>query len=94
MTTPRSRLAGATAYSRPAPRRAGLLRLDGNEGARPPASLLEGLATGDPELLRLYPDTAALEARLADRGPTGAGFDPRHFHHQFGRPHQQRQART
>jgi histidinol-phosphate aminotransferase len=65
--TPRSRLATADAYARPAPRRDGLLRLDGNEGARPPASLVGLLAQDASETLRLYPDVSALEAQLARR---------------------------
>lgn len=64
---PRSRLESATAYARPAPRRAPLLRLDGNEGARPEAALLAELAASGPDLLRLYPDAAALERALAGR---------------------------
>jgi len=43
------------------------LKLDSNEGALPPATLLEALAGLDPEALRRYPDTSALEATLADR---------------------------
>ena len=41
------------------------LRLDGNEGVAPPKGLFE--AASDPDLLRSYPRTAALEARLASR---------------------------
>ena len=43
------------------------LFLAGNEGKAPPPSLLKALAQADPELLRRYPDTRALEARLAVR---------------------------
>jgi len=43
------------------------LKLDSNEGPLPPATLLAGLATLDPEALRRYPDVAALEATLAGR---------------------------
>ena len=41
------------------------LKLDGNEGAAPPAELYTALA--DPELLRRYPDGRALEKKLAAR---------------------------
>ena len=43
------------------------LKLDSNEGPLPPAALLEALAGLDPETLRRYPDTSALEATLAGR---------------------------
>ena len=43
------------------------LKLDSNEGALPPAALLEALAALDPEALRRYPDASALEATLAGR---------------------------
>lgn len=43
------------------------LKLDRNEGALPPAALLESLAALDPEALRRYPDVSALEATLAGR---------------------------
>jgi histidinol-phosphate aminotransferase len=43
------------------------LKLDRNEGALPPATLLEALAALDPEALRRYPDTSVLEATLAGR---------------------------
>ncbi len=43
------------------------LKLDSNEGPLPPAALLEALAGLDPETLRRYPDTSALEATLAHR---------------------------
>lgn len=43
----------------------GLLRLDGNEGAQPPAGLLKRLSDRDVDLLRAYPDTAPLERELA-----------------------------
>src|SRR4051812_36827662 len=41
------------------------LKLDGNEGAPPPADLLATLA--DPELCRRYPDGRAVERLLAVR---------------------------
>jgi histidinol-phosphate aminotransferase len=41
------------------------LKLDGNEGVAPPASLLAELT--DPELMRRYPDARALEKKLAER---------------------------
>jgi histidinol-phosphate aminotransferase len=44
-----------------------LLKLDRNEGALPPATLLEALASLDPEALRRYPDVSTLEATLARR---------------------------
>src|SRR6267378_2177684 len=43
------------------------LRLDRNEGALPPAALLQTLAGLDPEVLRRYADASALEATLAGR---------------------------
>jgi len=44
-----------------------LLRLNNNEGPRAPQGLLTELAALDPELLRRYPDAAAVEAALAAR---------------------------
>jgi histidinol-phosphate aminotransferase len=44
-----------------------LLRLNSNEGPRAPEALLTDLALLDPELLRRYPETAALESALAAR---------------------------
>ena len=43
------------------------LHLDGNEGAAPPAVLLELIAELGPETLRRYPRTEPLEALLAAR---------------------------
>ena len=43
------------------------LKLDSNEGPLPGAALLESLVALDPETLRRYPDTSALEAMLAGR---------------------------
>ena len=65
-TGPISRIDPTTAYSRP-PGAPGLLRLDCNEGALPPQTLLRALGDADPELLRRYPDVAPLEAQLATR---------------------------
>ena len=48
------------------------LKLDSNEGPLPPAALLEALAGLDPDTLRRYPDTSALEAMLAARVGVGA----------------------
>jgi len=44
-----------------------LLRLNSNEGPRPPQALLAELGVLDPELLRRYPDTTAVETALATR---------------------------
>lgn len=56
----------ARAYTRPESQ-AGDLRLDGNEGAPAPASLLRDLAGLDPAILRDYPSASALEGDLAGR---------------------------
>jgi histidinol-phosphate aminotransferase len=64
---PRSRLDPASAYRRPPAPRPVVLKLDGNEGARPGAGLFEALTRAGPELLRRYPEVAALEAALARR---------------------------
>jgi histidinol-phosphate aminotransferase len=60
-------LEGVRAYRTPPPSPAVDLRLDGNEGAVPPASLLETLPPLGPEVVRCYPDATALEALLAQR---------------------------
>jgi histidinol-phosphate aminotransferase len=65
-TGPVSRIDPATAYRRPTPR-AGSLRLDGNEGLLPSTELLTALSQADPELLRRYPDTVAVESAIAAR---------------------------
>ena len=52
-------------YRGPADRDAGILKLDGNEGARPPAELLEALSGQDLDVLRDYPDVRELEADIA-----------------------------
>jgi histidinol-phosphate aminotransferase len=44
-----------------------LLKIDANEGRLPDEALLERLRTIEPEMLRRYPTTQALEARLASR---------------------------
>src|SRR6266516_319207 len=44
-----------------------VLRLNSNEGPRPPQALLAELAALDPELLRRYPDARAVETALAAR---------------------------
>ena len=64
---PAPRMAGCPAYAPPRPRGPIDLRLDGNEGAAPPAGLLDVLAAVGPELLRRYPSAAGLEAVLAER---------------------------
>ncbi len=50
------------------------LKLDSNEGPLPPVALLEALATLDPDVLRRYPEVAALEATLAKH--VGGGVTP------------------
>lgn len=60
-------LEGLVAYRTP---RAGApvhLKLDANEGSRPPAGLTELVVQGGPDLMRQYPSAAALEAFIADR---------------------------
>ncbi len=52
-------------YRGPAKRDEGMLKLDGNEGARPPTELLDALAGQDLNVLRDYPDTRELEADIA-----------------------------
>jgi len=58
-------VAGLRAYSPPRTGTPLDLHLDGNEGAGPPAELLEAMTRGWPESVRRYPDTRPLEARLA-----------------------------
>ena len=43
------------------------LRLDANEGAPPPAELLEEVAAAGPEVVCHYPNATALEGMLAER---------------------------
>ena len=64
---PKSRIDPEAAYRRPTAPGPALLRLDSNEGLLPPHALLAELAGADPELLRRYPEVAALEAALAAR---------------------------
>ena len=52
-------------YSRPFLDGPDVLRLDGNEGNRPSAELLDHLASLDPAVLRNYPDVAELQAEIA-----------------------------
>ncbi|MCA9542830.1 MAG: aminotransferase class I/II-fold pyridoxal phosphate-dependent enzyme [Myxococcales bacterium] len=69
---PAARVGDAQPYKVP---RAGApidLHLDGNEGAKPPASLLDAPALRYPAALRRYPKPAELEVRLADQH----GVDP------------------
>ena len=59
---------GATAYAVPRASAPTDLKLDGNEGRGPTeADVAEMRQVLTPELLRRYPSTAALEARLAER---------------------------
>jgi histidinol-phosphate aminotransferase len=67
VTGPRSRIDPESAYRRGTPAGPALLRLDTNEGPLPPRTLLAELASADPDLLRRYPEVAALEAALAAR---------------------------
>jgi len=63
----RARLDPAAAYPKRPVAPTGVLRLDSNEGPRPPRALLAELAALEPELLCRYSDAATLEAALADR---------------------------
>lgn len=65
--SPSPRIAGSAAYRVPRAAAKIDLFLDGNEGLAPPAGLAASLADRSPELLRRYPDAAALEQRLAGR---------------------------
>jgi histidinol-phosphate aminotransferase len=67
MTGPVSRIDPEGAYRRDTAPGPTLLRLDVNEGPLPPRALLAALASADPDLLRRYPEVAALEAALAAR---------------------------
>lgn len=60
-------LRGLEAYRIPRAERPVDLRLDGNEGAAPPDSLLDALRAAAPDVLRRYPDATALERALAAR---------------------------
>ena len=68
---PQSRIDPAWAYEEPCGPRAGVLRLDRNEGLLPSPVALAELAQADPELLRRYPDVSALTALLAARSGVG-----------------------
>jgi len=63
---PVPRVVPSSAYARPkiVP---GRLKLDSNEGARPDGAVLEAVPRAGPDLLRRYPDAAALEATLGER---------------------------
>ncbi len=65
-------LAGVERYDPPRHPAPVDLRLDGNEGAAPSSAALEAIAAAGPELLRRYPSTQGLEARIAGR----IGLDP------------------
>jgi histidinol-phosphate aminotransferase len=56
-----------TPYAVPAPSGPVDLWLDKNEGAEPPASLLDALVAAGPRVLARYPDARPLEALLAGR---------------------------
>ena len=68
---PQSRIDPTWAYEEPSRMRAGVLRLDRNEGLLPSIDALVELAQADPELLRCYPDVSALTALLAARSGVG-----------------------
>ena len=68
---PQSRIDPTWAYEEPSRMRAGVLRLDRNEGLLPSIDALVELAQADPELLRRYPDVSALTALLAARSGVG-----------------------
>jgi histidinol-phosphate aminotransferase len=63
---PSPHVAGLEPYAPPRPGAPVDLRLDGNEGAAPPAALLEELSRFGPDLLRHYPSAREIEALLAD----------------------------
>lgn len=69
---PSPRVAGVSGYG--IPRAPGVidLPLDGNEGLRPPPSLMEACARIEPDAIRRYPKPAALTEALAARH----GVDP------------------
>lgn len=66
-------VAGVTPYHAARPEPHIDLRLDGNEGAAPPAELLRLAVELGPEVLRRYPSARELEARLAAE----LGVEPR-----------------
>lgn len=65
--TPAPWLAGVSEYAVPKPDGPIDLWLDGNEGAEPPAALLETLRDAGPELWRRYPSARALQEAWASR---------------------------
>lgn len=69
---PSPRVAGAVAYVIPRAPAPIDLPLDGNEGLRPPAALLQACADIEPDAIRRYPSSAGLAADLAARH----GVDP------------------
>lgn len=64
-------MAGAVAYGIPRAAAPIDLPLDGNEGLRPPAALLEACGHIEPGAIQRYPSTAALAATLAERFGVG-----------------------
>ncbi len=64
---PATWLEGTSAYRVPRHPAPVALNLDGNEGAEPPAELLEALAAQLPGVLRRYPSTGAVQAAWAAR---------------------------
>lgn len=66
------RVQSSSAYTRVPTTKAGILRLDSNEGISASRELLAELAGADVELLRRYPDVAPLEQTLAAMLGVGA----------------------
>ncbi|MEP0765794.1 MAG: aminotransferase class I/II-fold pyridoxal phosphate-dependent enzyme [Fimbriimonadia bacterium] len=64
---PAPALAHVTAYAVPMHPAPIDLRLDGNEGMRPPAELLSALTEAGPEVMKRYPDASELQGLLAER---------------------------
>ena len=64
---PSRRIAGCEPYASPTPPYPIDLWLNGNEGAGPPAGLIERVRDRFAELVRRYPDAGALQALLAER---------------------------
>ncbi|MBN1283029.1 MAG: aminotransferase class I/II-fold pyridoxal phosphate-dependent enzyme [Proteobacteria bacterium] len=69
---PSPAVSGMTAYSVPRHGAPIDLWLDGNEGAAPPAELIERIAAAGTEAMRRYPDARPLEERIASM----IGIDP------------------
>lgn len=65
--SPADRAAASTPYLSPRPPGEIDLWLNGNEGAAPPAALLEALRARGPETLRRYPNAGDLTAQIARR---------------------------